>query len=153
MSRVLCARYFVVSLLALAGCSPSRMPTVEVTARLTVDSAPFGPASLSLSPIDQKSGIPNCGGMVDKDGTISFQSYPDVDGLVPGMYSVNLLPSSMDMVVPIVEPVVIDVKAPGQAFVVEMKTVKNATPGMVPITIDGSGAPVSSITPASPLAP
>src|SRR5579885_2868613 len=88
----------------MLGCGESRLPVVNATGKVYVDDKPYGPAMLSLSPLDRpekpKKGelqIPNCSATVSADGSATFSSYTGTKGIVPGKYQVHLNPDPMAM--------------------------------------------------------
>lgn len=121
------------------GCGPGQLSTVKVSAKVFVDDKPFGPAGLSLSSPTGDKKVPNASGSVTADGTATLRTYPNGSGIVPGVYSCNLLPDPLAMnQVPIVGPISVDVKTAGESLELRFKTIAGAVPGMVPPTTDNS---------------
>lgn len=137
--------------MATLGCGKgeSRLPTVDVTAKVFVDDKPYGPAMVSMSSPDKDKKLPNSTGRVKEDGTASLVSYPNSKGIVPGNYSCNLLSDPLAMKQPpMVAPLLVDIKKDsGQTVELRFKTMKNAPPGMIPPPSSGGAPATTSLAP------
>lgn len=77
------------------GGGPAELAVVNVPAKFKLDDKPFGPATLSLSATNKDSKIPPATGTVAADGAVELKTYPSRTGIVPGEYTVILLPDPM----------------------------------------------------------
>src|SRR5688572_30305565 len=90
---------FLAGAIGLAGCSGGNRPkTTPITGRVTLDGQPPGEVGkLHFTPTAAAEGYakrPAMGGF-DVDGVYQVMSWSPGDGLVPGHYTVNVLPGSL----------------------------------------------------------
>lgn len=93
-----CAAVLAVLIFALVGCTGSDRPkTIPITGRVTIDGQPPGEnGKLHFTPTEAAEGYvkrPATGGF-GADGVYRVMSWSPDDGLVPGHYTVNVMPGN-----------------------------------------------------------
>jgi hypothetical protein len=110
----------------ISGCGGSdpRVETFPASGSLSVDGKPFGPAQLSLIPMDAS--IPSASASVSVDGKFVLSTYEPDDGAAVGEFKVSLLMDPMAEPfrdVPPLKPTTTTISKPseGQDFVLDLK--------------------------------
>lgn len=81
--------------LSLAGCTGevsggSKVKTVPLAGKVTLDGKPHGPASMQFIPQSAEGGTKAAYAEVKADGTFTATTYVTGDGIIPGKYDVTL---------------------------------------------------------------
>lgn len=88
-----------VGVAALVGCGGNDRPkTVPISGRVTIDGQPPGESGkLFFTPTEAAEGYAKrpASGSFDVDGSYRVMSWEPDDGLVPGHYTVNLMPANL----------------------------------------------------------
>ncbi len=94
----------VVAVISLAGCGGSERPkTIPISGRVTIDGEPPGEyAKLFFTPTQAASGYNKrpATGTFTPEGTYRVMSWEPDDGLVPGHYTVNVMPNETTKIPP-----------------------------------------------------
>jgi hypothetical protein len=93
-SRLLIAG-FIAAFATFAGCSDNRPMTVPITGSVTIDGKPPGESgNIYFTVIQPAEGYPRrpASGAFDVDGVYRVMSWAPDDGLVPGHYTVSVVP-------------------------------------------------------------
>lgn len=118
----------------VAGCGSSQLPTQQVEAVVLLDDKPYGPANLSLSPVqgpDAK--LPNAMSPIDAQGKAKPYSYQPGSGIVAGEYYASLSPDATTFGAPIVtRPLVVNVTPTTTTVELKFQTMKGKKPGYLP---------------------
>jgi hypothetical protein len=83
------------AMISLAGCGTDRPTTIPITGRITIDGQPPGESGrLHFTPVEVAAGYSKrpAGGAFGVDGVYRVMSWEPDDGLVPGTYTVSLMP-------------------------------------------------------------
>lgn len=134
-----CARILLCVLVAttFSGCGSGReeKPTVKVDGTLTLDGKPFGPARLSLSGPTAEAGLPGTTGVATAEGAVTLWSYKEGGGVVPGTYSVMLVPDPMKVGETVqAKPASVEIPQSGGKVEIKLET-KPGTKGKLPSAI------------------
>lgn len=132
--------FALLGLIAVVGCggreeNPDHLPTINVTAKVSVDGKPLDTGTLTMTPTDPE--IPNAGANVKPDGTAKFSTYAPEGGIPAGEYSAGLM-MDMDTMKPVpgVKPLTVSIT-------------QDMEGGEVPINFEGTGKTQSSPLPAN----
>lgn len=110
---------------AISGCGESgRVETFPASGSLSIDGQPFGPAQLSLTPLDGS--VPPASAKVSADGKFVLSTYEPNDGAAVGEFKVSLLMDPMAEPfrdIPPLKPASATVSQPpeGQEFVLNLE--------------------------------
>lgn len=108
----------------IIGCGGGdKETTVPVTGTMYVDGKPFGPATLTLRPVDAESGTSETGATVGKDGTFTLTTSKGDEGAAPGKYYVTVSEDVMEAkAVPKLKPATVEIpKGSGEAVTIDIK--------------------------------
>lgn len=137
------ASYFaLIGLLASVGCggreeNPDHLPTINVTAKVSVDGEPLDTGTVTMTPTDPA--IPNSGANVQPDGTAKFGTYAPKGGIPAGEYNAGLMMNMETMKpVPGVKPLTISVT-------------EDMEGGELPINFESTGKTQGSPLPPPPV--
>jgi hypothetical protein len=91
-----CAVAFAVLVVGLVGCTGNERPkTIPISGRVTIDGQPPGEfGRINFTPTEAAEGYVKrpAAGSFAADGSYRVMSWQPDDGLVPGHYTVNLMP-------------------------------------------------------------
>ncbi len=132
---------FLVAVTAISGCSNGQLPTMKIAGTLTVDGKPYGPATVSLSPVEGPSAkVPNATGQVSAEGRFQPASYGPNSGIVAGQYQATLGMDAMTFgSVPVTKPVTVSITSETKSLEISFETIKGKKSGYIPGPDFGAG--------------
>ena len=86
-----CITLALLALIALSGCGGSRLGTVSVKGKITLDGQPVVKGMVFFQPVDAAKGRPARAG-IKPDGSYVAASLDNDHGIVPGEYNISVMP-------------------------------------------------------------
>lgn len=95
----------ILTLLPLTGCGGSRLGTVPVKGKVTIDGRPVTTGTVFFQPVDVAQGRPARSALA-ADGSYAAASLDNDQGIVPGEYKVSLMPPAAEAANPAMQDLI-----------------------------------------------
>ena len=90
---LLCLTWFTLLGVTLSGCGKSGPELVPASGKITLNGGSWpSPGIIYCNAVESPPGVPKrpCSGFFDTDGNLTFKTFEDGDGIIPGTYKVGV---------------------------------------------------------------